>query len=336
MQTTLFTRSNARIIFASAIRLARPIRSLFGRNGRPFQLALESAAAVLMLLVLAGGTGLAQEVTGTFIPIEVPGARVTGARAITADGRIVGFFTDASGVTHGFLLVDGSFRSIDVPVPGARSTTALGINSRGDIVGSWVDSRGATHGYVLPAYGPFTVVDFENAILTTAFGINAAGDIVGQYDSSEKRHGYLRSRAGVFTSIDLPNTRGPSPFGTSAFSINGRGDIVGSYFDGAVHGYLLPHGAMTHTQLDVPGGINTQARGINSQGDIVGNCVLGGRGVAFRRDRHGNYDSFEAPTAAPATATAAFGINAPGDIVGQYNYLGVTRGFVMYRTRTPK
>lgn len=198
-----------------------------------------------------------------------------------------------------------------------------------------VDSRGAVHGYVLPAYGPFTVIDVENAIFTTAIGINAAGDIVGQYDTSEKRYGYLRSRAGVFSSIDLPATRGPSPFGTSAFAMNARGDIVGSYFDGAIHGYLLPHGAMSHTQLDVPGGINTQARGINSQGDIVGNSVLGGRSVAFRRDRHGNYDWFEAPTATPATGTAAFGINAAGDIVGQYTSLGVTRGFVMYRARTP-
>lgn len=325
-----------------------PIRSFFtsrasgpevpnGRrscHGTTIQPAL-AWLAVLTLVAVADAQGLAQEVTGTFVPIEVPGARFTAARAITADGRIVGFFTDANGLTHGFLLVDGSLTSIDVPVPGARSTTALGINSRGDIVGSWVDSRGATHGYVLPAYGPFTVVDFENAILTTAFGINAAGDIVGQYDTSEKRYGYLLSRAGVFTSIDLPDTRGPSPFGTSAFSINARGDIVGSYFDGAIHGYLLPHGAMPHTQLDVPGGINTQARGINSQGDIVGNSVLGGRSVAFRRDRHGNYDWFEAPTAAPATGTAAFGINAAGDIVGQYTYLGVTRGFVVYRTGTP-
>ena len=181
MQTTLFTRSNARIIFASAIRLAGPIRSLFGRNGRPFQLALESAAAILMLLVLAGGTGLAQEVTGTFVPIEVPGARVTGARAITADGRIVGFFTDASGVTHGFLLVDGSFRSIDVPVPGARSTTALGINSfRGE---------SSTLGIFCEEYRS---IDFPGGTRTRAFGMNAHGDVVGTYvDAANRVHGFL-------------------------------------------------------------------------------------------------------------------------------------------------
>jgi probable HAF family extracellular repeat protein len=296
-----------------------------------FLRALASAAAVVTLVLFAGVSGLAHDAAGTFVSIEVSGARLTAARAITEDGRIVGLFTDANGLTHGFLLVDGSFTSIDVPVVGARSTTALGINARGDIVGSWVDSTGVTHGYLLPAYGSFTAIHFESAMLTTAFGINSAGDIVGQYDTSEKRLGYLLSRAGVFTSIDLPNTQGPSPFGTSAYSINARGEIVGAYFDGTVHGYLMSDG--TITQLDVPffGGFNTLARGINSNGDIVGSYVLGSRTVAFKRDRHGNYESLEASTAAPATATAAFGINARGDIVGQYTDGGVTRGFVMQR-----
>jgi probable HAF family extracellular repeat protein len=299
------------------------------------------------MVVLAGARGLAQDVTGTFVPIEVPGAQSTAARAITADGRIVGQFTDTNGRTHGFLLADGSFTTIDVP--GARSTFANGINSRGDIVGSWVDSAGVQHGFLLPAYGSFTVVDYPDSgtIFTAAFGINAAGDIVGFYHTVEnsaacvlvatatKRCGFLLSRAGAYTSIDLPGARGPAPLGTSANWVDQRGDIVGAYFDGAIHGYLLSDG--TVTQLDVPfsGGINTQARGINSQGDIVGSYALGSRFLSFRRDRHGNYDSLEAPTAAPAAATVAFGINAAGDIVGQYTYLGVTRGFVMYRMRTP-
>jgi uncharacterized membrane protein len=167
--------------------------------------------------------------------------------------------------------------------------------------------------------------------LTTAFGINGAGDIVGQYDTSEKRHGYLLSRVGVFTSIDLPNTQGPSPFGTSAYSINARGEIVGGYFDGTIYGYLMSDG--TIMQLDVPfsGGFNAEARGMNSEGDVVGSYVLGSRTVAFKGDRHGNSESLEASTAAPATATAAFGINVRGDIVGQYTDGGVSRGFVMQR-----
>ena len=291
--------------------------------------------AVLILIVLAGARGGAQNVTGTFVPIEVPGASFTVARAITADGRIVGFFGEASGRQHGFLLADGSFTTIDVPVPGARSTNALGINARGDIVGAWVDGGGVQHGFHLPAYGPFTVIDGPAAIRTLARGINAAGDIVGYYDTPGKRHGFLLSRDGVFSTIDMDGTQGPPPNGTNAGWINARGDIVGSFFNSSVHGYLMSGDIVTQLDVPFPGAINTNAPGLNNPGDIVGFYTVSGRQVAFRRDRHENYESLDAPTPTPASSTLAIGINAPGDIVGQYTHSGVTRGFVMYRTRTP-
>ena len=90
------------------------------------QLASRSLVAVLMILVLTGAGGLAQDVTGTFVPVEVQGAPFTVARAITADGRIVGFFGVVNGPQHGFLLVDGTFTTIDVPVPDARWTNVSG------------------------------------------------------------------------------------------------------------------------------------------------------------------------------------------------------------------
>jgi hypothetical protein len=114
---------------------------------------------------------------------------------------------------------------------------------------------------------------------------------------------------------------------------------VGPFFDGtAIHGYLMS--GDTVTQLDVPlggpfaGATQTQAWGMNSQGDIVGYYVVGGRARAFRRDRHGEYESLEA-TLPPGADTRAFDINPAGDIVGQYTSGGVTRGFVVYRTSTP-
>ena len=297
--------------------------------------------AVLILIVLAGARGGAQDVTGTFVPIEVPGARFTVARAITADGRIVGFFSDSTGRQHGFLLADGSFTSIDVPVPGARSSSAFGINARGDIVGAWVDSGGVQHGFLLAAYGAFTVIDGPSitddgpTIRTLAKGINAAGDITGYYDTARKRHGFLLSRDGVFNTIDMDGAQGPPPNGTFAQWINARGDIVGTVFDGSVHGFLMSGDMVTQLDVPFPGAINTNAPGLNDRGDIVGFYTVSGRQVAFRRDRHENYESLDAPSPTPASCTLAIGINTPGDIVGQYTHSGVTRGFVMYRTRTP-
>jgi probable HAF family extracellular repeat protein len=304
-------------------------------NGKTIQPPLAWLAAVLTLVAVAHANGLAQDVTGTFVPIEVPGASFTAARAITADGRIVGFFGDASGRQHGFLLVDGSFTTIDVPVAGARSTNAFGINARGDIVGSWVDSGGVQHGFLLPAYGSFTVIDGPAAIRTLARGINSAGDIVGYYETPDKRHGFLLSREGVFSTIDMDGAQGPPPNGTFTQWINARGDMVGTFFDGSVHGFLMSGDIVTQLDVPFPGAINTNAPGLNDRGDIVGFYTVSGRQVAFRRDRHGNYESLDAPTPTPASSTLAIGINAPGDIVGQYTHLGVTRGFVMYRTQTP-
>ena len=299
--------------------------------------------AALTLFALAGESGVAQEVTGTFVPVEVPGASFTAARAITADRRIVGFFGEASGRQRGFLLADGTFTTIDVPVPGARSTNPFGINARGDVVGSWVDSGGVQHGFLWPAHGPFTVIDGPAStddgptIRTLAKGINAAGDVTGYYDTALKRHGFLLSRHGVFSPIDLDGTQGPPPNGTFAQWINARGDIAGSFFNGSVHGFLMSHETVTQLDVPFPGAINTNAPGLNDRGDVVGfyTHTETRRVLAFRRDRHGNYESFEAPTETPASATIPTGINTPGDIVGQYTHAGVTRGFVLYRAGTP-
>ena len=69
----------------------------------------------------------------TFTTIDVPGATATSANRINAVGQIVGGYTDAAGVGHGFLLDNGEFTTIDVP--GATGTGAFGINAAGQIVG---------------------------------------------------------------------------------------------------------------------------------------------------------------------------------------------------------
>lgn len=60
--------------------------------------------------------------------------------------------------------------------------------------------------------------------------------------------------------------------------------------------------------------------------------MVGTKAIGFLRDRHGNYESIEAPVSDPTVNTMAWGINARGDIVGQYVVGGVFRGFVLYRS----
>src|SRR5207244_6287421 len=83
----------------------------------------------------------------TFTTIDVPGATGTGAARSNAAGQIVGGYTDATGMAHGFLLDNGTFITIDFP--SATGTTAFGINAPGQIVGIYGDDGGNEHGLLL-------------------------------------------------------------------------------------------------------------------------------------------------------------------------------------------
>src|SRR5689334_20912627 len=62
-------------------------------------------------------------------------ARRTAIGGISSTGDIVGVYTDAVGVQHGFLLSRGQFTTIDFP--GALATVARGISPTGAIVGQY-------------------------------------------------------------------------------------------------------------------------------------------------------------------------------------------------------
>jgi hypothetical protein len=295
--------------------------------------------AVTGLVALGSARGLPEDQTYTFVPVDFPGSVWTGVAAITPDRRIVGYTRDAALVWHGFVGTDAGNTVFDVPIAGATGTVPLGINSAGDIVGWFFLGSNVPHGFLLSASGSATVIDVPGAFRTLPHGINAAGDVVGFYDTSpvpDKRRGFLRSRSGTYSTIDLPESIGPFPNGTMANWINQRGNIVGTFYDGAVHGYLLS--GETATQLDVPfaGVVRTQAWGMNSEGDIVGDYTVGTRTFAFKRDRHGRYESLDIPELADMAVVNVFGINPAGDIVGQYQAQATptspARGFVLYRT----
>ena len=294
--------------------------------------------AVTGLVALGSAKGLQQEETYTFVPVDFPGSVWTGGAAITPDRRMVGYTRDAALVWHGFVLTDSGTTVFDVPLAGATGTVPIGMNSAGDITGWFFQGSNVPHGFFLPARGDARVIDVPGAFRTFPHGINNAGDVVGFYDASavpDKRRGFLLSRSGTYSTIDLPASTGPFPNGTMANWINQRGDIVGTFYDGAAtHGYLLS--GQTATQLDVPfaGVVRTQAWGMNSEGDIVGDYLVGGRTFAFKRDRHGRYESLDIPELAAMAVVQVFGINPAGDIVGQYQVTPTSpaRGFVLYRT----
>jgi probable HAF family extracellular repeat protein len=76
---------------------------------------------------------------GVFTQVDFPGSQSSVARGISSSGTIVGSFTDARGVSHGYVWNDGVCTPFDFQGVGfvAVATAGGGINSEGDIVGKY-------------------------------------------------------------------------------------------------------------------------------------------------------------------------------------------------------
>src|SRR5204862_4458360 len=117
--------------------------------------------------------------TVDFRTIQVAGAKRTIASGSDDAARIVGAFDDSAG-THGFLLENDRFTTLDFP--GAVWTAALGIGAHGEIVGTYRMPGEPTvnfHGYLRTADGQFQHVDSPAPKNTTAQPILPAGPTPG-------------------------------------------------------------------------------------------------------------------------------------------------------------
>jgi probable HAF family extracellular repeat protein len=275
---------------------------------------LELHLIILGLLISAASAAH----TYTFTSIDVPGAIATNPQGRNDLGSVVGYYTDTTNQSHGFLFAGAGFTPIDVP--GASHTWARGINNSGNIVGYYTDATGKTQGFLF-AGGNFSPVNYPNATATYAQGINNSGSIVGYYTNAQNwTYGFLYS-GGQFSTI---NFLGAS--GTYFYGINDSDDIVGSYVDfaGYRHGLLYSGGGFTTIEFPSPNARNTWINGIDSFGNIVGsyNDTMGVHGFL----RAGQ--SFTTINYPGTTTTYLQGINNLGEILGYYLSGGSDHGFL--------
>jgi hypothetical protein len=124
------------------------------------------------------------------IGLNAPGARHTVPCGINTSDSIVGDYTTAAGVTHGFLRVGSSYTTIDYP--NATFTRANDINDSGQIAGFYHDADGATHGFIRSSGGVYTSVDPPGSTMTQIRGINNSGQLSGYYnDTNGISHGFI-------------------------------------------------------------------------------------------------------------------------------------------------
>jgi hypothetical protein len=299
----------------------------------------------------AAGAAARSPGKGRLVAFDAPGAATvtstscgggcgTLAYANNDAGDVVGSFTDANVVPHGFVRRrDGHVVVFDAPGAGLGSgldegTVAYSINDDGQIAGQFQDASFVFHAFVRKADGQFTTFDAPGAGTaanqgTQAVDINNTGAIGGWYvDANGLQHGFFKDQKGI-SSFDPAGS--VYTFPCEETCLNDAGELVGSYVDSTStnHGFICGrHGAITI--IDVPGagtggGGGTIVASINARHEIAGYDVdTAGVIHGFIRSAAGKFTIFDVP-AGSKTGTAAFSINRFGVTAG--SYLDATHAF---------
>jgi len=294
------------------------------------------AAVAFGLLLSVPGLTQAQY---RFSTIDVPGAKATELSG-NSTNAIVGQFVDKQENTHGFVLNNGSFTTIDVPlalapgvVPGVVGTSMNGINTSGQLVGTYVVKDNAnpavkkatstTHAF-FENKGDFITLDPLNVRSQGGF-INTLGQVVGTYrdnTANQKRHGFIW-RNGTFTTLNINAPGDHHVFGTVAFGINDFGEVVGNYVaeDDPAHRHgFLRSSTGDFTTFDARNAVVTIGEGINNDGTIVGVYTLADGALhGFVLKKGGAFTTVDVPDLnGNAQQTEINSINTNGEIVGFY------------------
>jgi hypothetical protein len=322
---------------------------------------LRSFRCTLCLLAVCATIALAHE-KPTITTFDAPGAGTgpgqgTFAFVVSSAGVIVGEYSDAHNVNHGFVRSrHGTFTTFEVPGSGTGSgqgTGAFSANPRGEITGGYIDASGSSHAFVRSPDGTISTFDAPGAgsggcsppIIcangTQGASINPEGEISGQYvDNSGVFHGFVRSPGGTIHTFDAPGagTRsGQGTFVTFGDGIHPEGALAGGYTDAGnvFHGFVRnPHG--TFTTFDPPGSVFTNNSGITPNGTVTSyfvdaSSVLHG----YVRAPNGAFTLFDVSGAGTGLGqgTEPLNINAAGDVTGAYiDGNGVNHGFLRLKS----
>jgi len=265
----------------------------------------------------------------TYQTFDLPGAKETLLADIDNQGRLVGRYKDANGLSHGFFQ-DGT-NGLTFNVTGNTATFATGFDSAGRIVGFYRDAvkPDVQHGFLRQTNGTFVTIDSPaNTTTTYLWRINEAGQINGYHFENEPFfiRSFRRAGDGSFTTnIVFPG----SPLGTVTRGMNEAGVLAGWKWtmDFALQGVTVS-GTNFTSVFTVPDWANTLPGDINNRGEIAGTVIN-----ADFSDRRGFFRTSDGRTSvfAPpgATEVEVFGLNDGGVIVGEFvDQAGKRHGFI--------
>jgi probable HAF family extracellular repeat protein len=242
------------------------------------------------------------------------------ARGINAEGSVVG-------TSQGLATVWKNGTAERLGTLGGDDSNGIAINDFGYVTGASLRADGKRHAF-LAANGQLIDLGALGGSWSAGYAINNAGQIAGASNtSSGAYHAFLWDQATGMR--DLGTLGGRE---SRAFALNSSGAVAGAA--------TLPSGQYraalwstdgSITNLGTLGGLCSYAYGVNDDGFAVGYSYDGqGRSRAFVWADGMLFDLNDLAQNAPGwSLTAAYGINAAGQIVGTGTFNGSNSAFLL-------
>lgn len=303
-------------------------------------LACASASTVLI-----GATQARASAQYNFTPLGMPtGTAYSSANAINGSGDVVGTAWTSGRAEVSWEYSGGVMSVLPSTLSGETQSSATGINDSGEVVGSfYTTSTGnpatnPSYGYSDTGGTMTSIGTLDGQTPTFVTGVNGSGTVVGT--SQTAGYGGYRafsysSTTKSYTTLGSLGVMGPG-YGTrdQANAINAGGSAAGYSYNGnsttsGTREAVVWNPSGTPTALGyLPGapatGSFSNARGINTAGDVVGSSTPAGSG--------GGYHAFIwTPTGGMrdlgtlSGASYATGINDLNTIVGYYSISRTSR-----------
>ena len=239
-------------------------------------------------------------------PIDPSVGDTVQSAFINDAGEVVGTYTDANFVTHGFTDISGTITTVNDGT--AATTDVTAVNDGGAFVGYGVGAGGiATDWFVATSAGVLTDFADPMGVQVEPVAVNAGGTVVGSYNAE----GFIGTAAGGLTAL----VSAPGAQTTTISAINAGGTIVGDYNDasGVQHGFIDAAGVIT--TVDPAGSIQTTLNAINASGEAAGTFEDSSGNTSGFTDSAGVISTFAVPSNFGLVVT---GINDAGAVAGYY------------------
>jgi probable HAF family extracellular repeat protein len=215
------------------------------------------------------------------------GGAFSFATAVNNLGQVVGYFhtSNEHRAARNRVFLYSDHRITDLGTFGGEDSIVMAINDAGQMAGSYGTDPEADYAErvaFLYSGGKVIALGSFGGKVTIANEINNAGQVVGQSQNARGEYRAFIYSGGAL--VDL----GTLPGGTQSFAygINQSGQVVGASDSASstLHAFLHSGGSMKDLNTLIPansGWVLTEARAINTSGQIVGNGIKDGEQRAF-------------------------------------------------------